>query len=122
MVLISCGAPEPEAPWPTVLPGALTSPPRELPLDTEAATVLVRNGQFEYLRYTIQGGRVRLRVRTLGGPYTMTVDRYVATPQQLAKDDVTLIEFIANDPGRLTMRIEETGAIATLTIRGPTAR
>lgn len=103
-------------------PSALADPPRELPLEVEGAEIVIREGTFEAERYTIQGGRIRIRFRTIGGPYTLTIDRYVAGPQALAANSTTEVGFVANEPGDLTMTVSETGSRATLTIRGPTSR
>lgn len=79
----------------------------------------MRDGRFESERYTIQGTEIRIIFETEGGPYTLTIERVVPRPQHLAANAETDVGFVATEPGDYTMRIEETEATATLTVRGP---
>lgn len=88
-------------------------------MDVREVRVVVENGRFDKNFYTALGGEVRLIVRTVGGPYTLTIDELVLVPQKLPANSETTVGFTVIKEGPYIMRIRETGEGATLSIRGP---
>lgn len=91
----------------------------QLPQEIHQLPIVITNGAFDYDVYETQPGAVQLTIKTVGGPYTMTIPTLVA-PQALPANGDAKISFTAPNPGQYSLEVSgaATGH-AVLDVRPP---
>jgi hypothetical protein len=76
----------------------------DTPEDVQRVPIQVVDGRFVNDVYATQTGPARLRVTTLGGPYTMSIDQLLQ-PRELPANATTEIPLTLPDPGEYTIQL-----------------